>query len=211
MLSWRSCWQGGDGVRNRPTRGCLSLPRSQLGCTALYSLPFLPPLILVCPQQFEQFEQFELLLPSLPCRVLHPMPVVMVQPGQALQEFFSPPSFSTQYCSLCLFRPQVLVGEQLIWSSEGWQRAKAATILHPLHFLRANRPPTPIPTIPVIPTRPHVQMSKIHFLFFTHLPLEWWHHTYRYLRFRQYSKEVFFKSAEFWPSACFWSSLLGAR
>ena len=69
-------------------RGCLSLPRSQLGCTALYSLPFLPPLILVCPQQFEQFEQFELLLPSLPCRVLHPMPAVMVQPGHVLQDFF---------------------------------------------------------------------------------------------------------------------------
>ena len=85
MLSWRSCWQGGDGVRNRPTRGCLSLPRSQLGCTALYSLPFLPPLILVCPQQFEQFELF---LPSLPCRVLHPMPAVMVQPDHAPQEFF---------------------------------------------------------------------------------------------------------------------------
>ena len=115
--------------------------------------------------------------------------------------FFSPPSFSTQHCSLCLFRPQVLGGEQLIWSSEGWQRAKAATILHPLHFLRANRPPTPIPTIPMIPTRPHVQMSKIHVLFFTPLPLEWWHHTYRYLRFWQYSEEVFFESTEFWPSA----------
>ena len=66
-------------------RGCVSLPRSQLVCTALHSLPFLPPLILVCPQQFEQFE---LLLPSLPCRVLHPMPAVMVQPGHVLQDFF---------------------------------------------------------------------------------------------------------------------------